>query len=579
VTQLLDGYWLPQEIKQKFITPETPWVIQHYRAGRPIEGNVPGAVGARWPVFSQSQWAELLSSLHEQRRSPPEDYMDRLEAALVEISQRFNDPNDPLTKTALSAIPTYTGYSAEMIQFVLGALDLMPLSTLREIIDLDLPTEIQEQYLSFQELGNLTGRIKFYRERSKKTLNWGMSIIGKKSFSISEHYPNQVLGYAAGNVIGTAHLISMLGQVSALIRQKTTSQTRKYPAILVKNSRQEPIFAPLIFSALEEIDAQLTNTIAIMIWDYSDASLQEYLISQSDLVIAAAADITIDQIEEVIQRVQSPSHQIRFHPHGHKVSFTTIGKAYLDKKAHVLEGDSFEIIHLTTTLAAVDSIFWDQYGCLSSRVHFIEHVNNEHAYSPSEYAHILAEKIRMMSSFIPRGSIPLQGLHTRFEKYIALSSSGEIELCSTYEDDFLVIVDHRPWSPSIFMDVVNDCIERTIIVRPVEDIQQVPDTYLGWIPANNLQTMSVAIDGREHQSWSSEFSLFVDAIGKRGVTGIRTIGRGPFPQLAYSWDGFLPLDLSLERPPGRFTTVEFDNTFLQILDTFKLYSAKSGLAL
>jgi hypothetical protein len=315
-----------------------------------------------------------------------------------------------------------------------------------------------------------------------------------------------------------------------------------------------------------------------MIWDYEDTSLQEYLIAGSDLIIAAAADFTINQIEGVIQQVQTPSHPIRFHPHGHKVSFTTIGRVYMEKKGRIPELSDLEIIHLTTMLAGLDSIFWDQYGCLSSRVHFVERGGSA-VYAPLEYGHFLAEKIRMLSAFLPRGAIPLHGLHNRFEKYAAMASSGQVKLCSTYEDDFLVIIDSRPWSKSSFQGVVNDCIERTIVVRPVENLLEVPQKYLRWLPAKNLQTMSVAIDGPANPSWSSNFTRFVDANGKLGVTGIRTIGRGAFPQLAYSWDGYLPLDLSVERTPGHFTTVEFENTFQQILDTYQLYASRSGLGL
>jgi hypothetical protein len=578
VTHILDGFWLPTKIKQEIIRSETPWIIQRYKAGRPTDQDGPETVGARWPVLSPGQWKQLLDLLHEQRGSPPPDFFDRLEKSFAIISRRFNDPTDPLTKTALRAIPVYTGYSPEMIRFVLGALDLIPVTTLGEIVDLELPAEVQRQFVPFQKRGELGGRVKFYHAKSENQLKRFFSKVSKKPLTGTPVYPDQVLGYAAGNVIGTAHLISLLAQVSALIQRKKHPGELKFPAILVKNSRQEPIFAPLIFSALEEIDPQLTSTIALMIWDYSEASLQEYLISQSDLVIAAAADLTIDQIDEVIQRVQTPSHPIRFHAHGHKVSFTTIGKEYLEKKARVSKEVALEIIHLITLLAAVDSIFWDQYGCLSSRVHFVECANSA-TYTPLEYGHLLAEKIRLLSTFITRGSIPLHGLHTRFEKYVALTPTGQVQLCSNYEDDFLVIVDSRPWTQAIFQEVINDCVERTIVIRPITDLLEVPDRYLSWLPAKNLQTMSVAIDGPENHSWSPNFTQFVDAIGKRGVTGVRTIGRGPFPQLAYSWDGYLPLDLSLDRPPGRFTTVEFENTYHQILETYQIYASRSGLGL
>ena len=124
---------------------------------------------------------------------------------------------------------------------------------------------------------------------------------------MKQAYPQMVLGYAAGNVIGASHLIALLAQVSALVNPIEGRGPRSglLPAIVVKNSRLEPLFAPLLFAALEQIDASLVSTTAILIWDYEDASLQEYLVSRANLVIAAAADSTIDEIDDVIRHLET----------------------------------------------------------------------------------------------------------------------------------------------------------------------------------------------------------------------------------------------------------------------------------
>jgi hypothetical protein len=75
-----------------------------------------------------------------------------------------------------------------------------------------------------------------------------------------------------------------------------------------------------------------------------------------------------------------------------------------------------------------------------------------------------------------------------------------------------------------------------------------------------------------------QFLRFAEACADRGVTAIRTVGRGAFPQLSYSWDGFIPLDLVRQRPEGRFTTIEFDHPLQQILETYHLLM-KRGAAL
>ena len=111
-------------------------------------------------------------------------------------------------------------------------------------------------------------------------------------------------------------------------------------------------------------------------------------------------------------------------------------------------------------------------------------------------------------------------------------------------------------------------------MRPVDDLMVVPDRYLGMIPPEKLQSLSVAF-GTQGAGLSDRFLKFARACARRGVTAIRTLGRGAFPQLAYSWDGLIPMDLVMERPRGRFSTIEFEDCYGQIVDTYKQYQRMS----
>ena len=74
---------------------------------------------------------------------------------------------------------------------------------------------------------------------------------------------------------------------------------------------------------------------------------------------------------------------------------------------------------------------------------------------------------------------------------------------------------------------------------------------LRWLPPTHLQSVSVALD-------PTRLLPFADAAGAAGVTALRMLGRAAFPQLAYSWDGLIPLDVAYSRPAGHFTGIEFD---------------------
>ena len=377
-----------------------------------------------------------------------------------------------------------------------------------------------------------------------------------------------VVGYAAGNVPGTALLI-------ALLAQATTLAGGLQPAVLVRNSRREPILAPLVLGALEAVDPDLVSTLAVLVWDYADAAAREggpspQLLAQADLVIAAAGDETISQIEQAIQgmaaiRCTANPDPVRFHAHGHKVSFAAIGREVL-KRGRTIEAGGLLLLDIVALLAALDSVFWDQHGCLSARIHFVE-TGGEEQHSPLDYARRLVDQLALLAGFLPRGAWPRRSLHDRFDRYKALEQTEKVQVLSGYDDEFLVIVDSRPLDAAGFQRLVNDCEGRVIAVRPVADLMDVPDHYLRLLPAANLQSLSVAV-GQEGDPLSDRFLHFAEACGDRGVAAIRTVGRGALPQLAYSWDGLLPPDLVRRRPEGHFTTIEFDLPYDEMIATY-----------
>jgi hypothetical protein len=159
--------------------------------------------------------------------------------------------------------------------------------------------------------------------------------------------------------------------------------------------------------------------------------------------------------------------------------------------------------------------------------------------------------MRAFSTVLPRGATPRRLTHRAFDTYAALTRSDRVRVCSTFDDDFAVVVDSRMWDAEAVRRTANACQGRVVVVRPVQDVMDVPG-FLRWLPAANLQSVSVAMD-------RVRVLEFAQAAGECGVTAVRSLGRAAFPQLAYSWDGLLPLDVGQLRPEGHFTTVEFDD--------------------
>jgi len=564
----INGFWLPQKIHEQLITPKTNYVISSFASGKACDQATPGAVTAHWPVLSHQDWKQCLELLDEGRQLAPrgEDYWKRLESAVQGVEKRFQNPQDPLHIHAMETIPGYTGYSESMIRMTLNALNLMNLD---QMLDAYAGSPAQRSSSDWQSMDGLPGRLIFNRSGSIANISSWLSGSGRRLFDDIE-VPILVLGYGAGNVPGTALLIAMLAQSTTMAGQGQTP-----PSVIVRNSRREPIFTPLVLSAIESLDPVLVAGIATLIWDYEDRELQGFLLGKCDLVIAAASDETIASIADQITTTNAArsSSPIRFHEHGHKVSFSVISRQVTQKTG--LEGVGGQpVIDIVALLAGLDSIFWDQYGCLSSRIHFVEDTGGDH-YSAVEYAGKLTNNLRQLAVYLPRGASPRRQLKDSFDRYKLLERRSQVSVASAYEDDFLVAVDRRQLDPMNFLSAVNACMGRVIIVRPIEDPMEFPDHYLRMLPPENLQSLSVVF-GEYTDRTDTGFLKFAKACARRGVTAIRSVGRGAFPQLAYSWDGLIPLDLVAERPRGYFTTIEFDDPYQEMLDTYRLFLKQAG---
>ncbi len=517
------GFWIPAALRERVLegaTFETTWGLR----AQLVAPQTPGATAATWPRLTPTGWRMLWEGL----RTAPAAPVAALEAALQPVVRRLLDPCDVLHHAVHALLPAHTGFPAAMLDFAFGFFQDLRLVPLAQVATWTPPAEARE---SFVRLPGLPGGVRFFDRSVLGRLPRG----ARGAWARSIPAPRTLVGFAAGNIPGAALLITLLGQL-----------LQPRPAILVRNSRREPFFTPLLLAALEELDPALVANVAVLLWDYDDVALQAAVLREADLLVLVAGDDTIARIEADVRRAGASP---RLHRHGHKLSFNAVAREFL----------TAERLPLVAPLAALDTLIWDQNGCLSPRLHFVEEGG---ALTPEEYAAALTAALRVLGTRLPCGLCDLHRRHSRFDKFHALAAGGRATVHSTYEDPFLVVVDHRPYDPLILAEAINDARDRTVIVRPVPELAVLPSEYLGRLPARNLQTLSVALDSR-----APEFLPLAEALGRCGVTALRTVGRAAFPDLAYSWDGLLPCDFITRRPAGYYTTCEFDDALAQIEDT------------
>jgi hypothetical protein len=510
-TSVYDAFWLPAALRQQLLA-DVAWETVWLKGGALSETEIPDGVAVRWPRLEPSQWRALLAGLQAARSGDGREMLARWQAILEAVM-------GPLMEDALAMIPTLatcTGYSHEMLTTALWQGDLVNANLLSAALDFSPTWSVATRW---ERMPAVPGWARFFPARRSDRLLAG----ARRTAPLFHMAPpvDLALGYAAGNVPGTALLISLLGGLA----NHSAGEGVPSPAVLVRNSRHEPLFAPWILSAVEQIDPTLVAGLAVLVWDYEDEALQGELLRAAGLLIAAAGDDTIAALDAARAR-HAPA--LRFHRHGHKASFSVIERP----------------TPAIARLAALDSSLWDQNGCLSARIHFV--VGDADAYAGD-----LAQQMRAIATTLPRGTTPRRLVHRAYDTYQALEADGHVRVHSVYEDDFAVVLDRRPWDAGRLSRAVNACQARVVVVRPVQETSEVAG-YLRQLPASNLQSVSAALE-------ADHVLRLAGGLGAAGVTAIRSLGRAAFPQLAYSWDGLLPLDAGNVRPAGHFTTVEFDD--------------------
>ncbi len=560
-----DGFWFPAAVREAIITPDRAFEELHFKDGTLVPGGDASTVTVRWPRMGLADWRRALDILQRNRKGlQGVNWTERLPRAMSRMQDLSIAAEGPLWHEALEALEICTGHSVGMLRVALSLLELISIEDLQQAASCQLTNSAKE---TFVPLDGLPGRVRFFVEGSASRLvaQVLLRITGYRRRSIrTVRQPSSLmLGYAAGNVPGTGLLLTLLGlAVSAGTGERP-------PVILIRNSRREPIFTSMVLSTLELIDPSVLDTTLVTIWDHRDSALQDFLVAQADLVVAAASDETIEDLGSIVRRVSSGTHPIRFHAHGHKVSFSTIGRECLERGRQVPAGDA-ALLDAVARLASLDVALWNQQGCLSSRVHFVEEDEDAACHSVEDYGRAVVRSLRELDRVMPKAAGRRRQIHNLFDQYQAVAVSNPVQVLSGYDDDFLVLLDRRELSGEQFRELVNACQGRTVAIVPVRDVIEVPGRFLQQVGKRHLQSMSIALGDPDTKGISPRLLAYAEALGAAGVTSIRTVGRGGFPQLAYSWDGLLPLDLLARRQRGHFTTIEFDEPWTQIYETHKM---------
>jgi hypothetical protein len=275
-------------------------------------------------------------------------------------------------------------------------------------------------------------------------------------------------------------------------------------AVLLKPAAADPLFPQLLAASIAEVDAELGRCVLVAPWRGGDGDIEAGAFGESDLVVASGSDAAIAAIQARVGR--------RFIGHGHKISFALIGRDRL--------ADEGAAPALARRLA-YDVSLWDQQGCLSPQLCYIESGGRV---SPARFAEMLAQALAEYAQELPprRLSFDEQAAVQRFRQ--------EAEWCTDGSATLLASPGSTDWSVSLESDArfVPTCLNRCIRLKVVDSLAVLATV----LPTHrrHLEAAGIAV-GTERRGELSEL------LAACGVHRICPIGTMQLPPLTWRQSG------------------------------------------
>lgn len=296
-----------------------------------------------------------------------------------------------------------------------------------------------------------------------------------------------------------AHIMS--GNIPALSASSVILSLAIGSCALVKPARGDRAFPRLFVDSIAAIDAQLGACVEVTYWSGGSRAVEDVVFRESDLVVAFGSDASIDAI-----RARCRGH---FIGHGHRISIAVITREMLASPA-------------TLAGLAEDVSLWDQRGCLSPQVCFVE-TDYERACA---FGAALGPALDAAAARLPPGVLDLeeQTAIRRFRddaEWRALAGERVRLLTPTSGLSWTIVIEAEP----VFRPTP---LGRSLRILPLAQIDRVRDII---VPARGmLEAAGVAA--------SAERRPEVNAILRAaGVHWITDIGQMQRPSLAWTQGG------------------------------------------
>jgi hypothetical protein len=417
-----------------------------------------------------AEWVrKLVIGLHERREALLRRPVVSIVSALGSVGARLLDPEDLLRAEALDLLPGSAGLSAPMAAAVLdGMASDWTTDRLTGLLTAEFPDpDVLDAFARGRH-----GRLR------------AMS-------------PGVCVQIVAGSVPGVG--------VTALVRSLLT----KAPTLL-KPGRGDVVLPVLFARALMESDPDLGKAVAVVYWPRAQAELEAAALRGAGVVVAYGGDEAVRSVRD-----RTPV-SVQFVPYHHRVSFGVVGRDALAPAR----------IHRTASEAAGAVAFFDQRGCVSPHVLYVEEGGHHDA---EDFGRALASALAILESNLPGGRLESgEGARLQQER-----GSAELRAAAGLG----VVVFHggaASWTVVCDPEAAFEplCTGRFVRLRSVSDVRQVPSLVSPL--AGHLQTAGVAGCG-------GRLTGLAEELARVGVTRVAALPDVPFPPPWWHHDGSGPL--------------------------------------
>jgi hypothetical protein len=394
---------------------------------------------------------------------------------VAHVAASWLDAGDPFRQRALELGPDATGFSAATLQQGLDAFfQSLTAEALRTLIT--------------QELGHLERLDRFVASEPEQTTRRRAMGSG----------PELLVHFTAGNLPVPALMSIVLGLL-----------TRS--AQFMKCASGQSLLPRLFAHSVYAVEPKIASCLEIAAWPGGYVPLEDALFAHAQCLTATGTDETLARIRERL-----PGH-VRFLGYGHRVSFGYLTADLLGRAE----------ARQMAAAAARDVAAWDQLGCLSPHVYYVE---TGGSVSPGEFAALLAAELARIEQTAPRGQL-------------STAEAALIASCrAAYELRAAQSIETRQWhSPnSTAWTVVFEadprfqlsCLHRFVYIKPVANLDEA--LHAAASVEGKVSTVALGACGDRARDLAT-------ALARWGVTRVCPPGRMQEPRLVWRHDGRPPL--------------------------------------